>query len=73
MDGRNWAVGNSFTLADCAAAPALFYADTVVPFAGESALTAYLGRLKERPSFARVLKEAEPYFELFPMERKPQI
>ena len=67
MTSRNWAMGEAFSLADCAAAPALFYADKVVPF-GEthSNLAAYLGRLKARPSFARVLKEAEPYFKMFP-------
>ena len=73
MTGRSWAVGKTFSLADCSAAPALFYANTVVPFAGEAALPAYLDRLKARPSFARVLTEAEPYFALFPMDRKPEI
>lgn len=74
MESRTWAVGGDFTLADCSAAPALFYANTVVPF-GEShgATRAYLGRLMARPSFARVLREAEPFFRLFPMERKPDI
>jgi glutathione S-transferase len=71
---KTWMMGDDFTLADCAAAPALFYANTVAPF-GEPHrnLTAYLGRLMARPSFARVLEEAEPYFRLFPMEKKPQI
>jgi glutathione S-transferase len=74
MAARTWTIGDGFTLADCAAAPALFYADTVVPFgAAHRELTAYLGRLMARPSFARVLKEAEPYFRLFPMEKKPAI
>jgi glutathione S-transferase len=69
-----WAMGNAFGLADCAAAPALFYANTVEPF-GEAhpTLDAYLHRLMARPSFRRVLKEAEPYFPLFPMETKPRI
>jgi glutathione S-transferase len=54
-------------MADCAAAPALFYAGKVMPFAATHGhAMAYLARLKERPSFARVLKEAEPYFNLFP-------
>lgn len=72
LAGRSWITGETFTLADCAAAPALFYADVVEPF-GEShpALSAYLGRLMERPSFARVLDEAEPYFPLVPVENKP--
>jgi glutathione S-transferase len=74
MESKTWTMGNDFTLADCAAAPALFYANTVVPF-GEAHknLVAYLDRLMRRPSFARVLEEAQPYFGLFPMERKPQI
>jgi glutathione S-transferase len=74
MQSKTWAVGDAFTLADCAAAPALFYANTVAPFAGEQkTLRAYLDRLMARPSFARVLAEAQPYFARFPMERKPQI
>jgi glutathione S-transferase len=74
MEAKTWMMGDAFTLADCAAAPALFYANTVVPFGeAEGRLTAYLGRLMARPSFARVLQEAQPYFNLFPMARKPQI
>jgi glutathione S-transferase len=74
MGANTWMMGDAFTLADCAAAPALFYANTVAPI-GEThgKLRAYLSRLMARPSFARVLKEAEPYFRLFPMEKKPQI
>lgn len=74
LEARTWMMGTAFTLADCAAAPALFYANTVVPF-GESYenLPAYLDRLMTRPSFARVLEEAEPYFALFPLEEKPRI
>jgi glutathione S-transferase len=65
---RTWAASNSFSLADCAAAPALFYADIVEPFAARYAnLSAYYERLLERPSFARVLHEARPYFHLFPL------
>ena len=64
-----WAIGDTFTMADCAAAPALFYADKVVPFAGVYPnLIAYLDRLKQRPSYARTLTEAEPYFRFFPKE-----
>jgi glutathione S-transferase len=67
-------MGDDFTLADCAAAPALFYANTVAPFGDEQKnLRAYFDRLTARRSAARVLEEAEPYFALFPMERKPQI
>ena len=74
MTTRTWTLGEVFTLADCAAAPALFYANTVVPFAEtQTGLRAYRDRLMARPSFARVLEEAEPYFGLFPMEQKPRI
>ena len=67
MTERTWAMGEAFTLADCAAAPALFYADKVLAFGDAHKTTAaYFGRLMQRPSFARALKEAEPYFSLFP-------
>jgi glutathione S-transferase len=67
MARRTWATGESFSLADCAAAPALFYADLVVPLTEAFPLTkAYLSRLVARPAMARVLEEAAPYFELFP-------
>jgi glutathione S-transferase len=67
MAARTWAMGAEFSLADCAAAPSLFFANEVMPF-GEShqRVAAYLGRLKARPSYARVLKQAEPYFAMFP-------
>lgn len=74
MAGKTWAMGDDFGLADCAASPALFYGRTIVPFEpAQKNLQAYLGRLLTRPSYARVLKEAEPYFNLFPMEQKPRI
>jgi glutathione S-transferase len=64
-----WAAGATFTMADCSALPALFYANEVEPFGDDFAnVAAYLDRLKGRPSVARVLKEAEPYFHLFPRE-----
>ncbi|WEX86401.1 glutathione S-transferase family protein [Sinorhizobium garamanticum] len=64
---RTFAIGESFTIADCAAAPALFYAGIVVPFDGTHPnLAAYFERLLERPSFQRTLAEARPYFPLFP-------
>ena len=67
MAGDRWAVGEGFTMADCAAAPALFYADMMQPFRATHKRTAgYLDRLMERPSYARVLKEAEPYFAMVP-------
>jgi glutathione S-transferase len=67
MATKTWAMGDTFTMADCAAAPALFYADKVMPFAASHKnAMAYLRRLMERPSYARTLKEAEPYFSMFP-------
>jgi glutathione S-transferase len=67
--GKPWAVGDEFTMADCAAAPALFYADKVMPLAGAyPGALALLDRLRIRPSFARVIEEAEPYFQYFPAE-----
>jgi glutathione S-transferase len=63
-----WAAGGGFTLADCAAAPALFYADIVRPFGdGHPGLTAYHERLLARPSVARTIDEARPYFPMFPL------
>jgi glutathione S-transferase len=70
MAAASWAMGDDFSLADCAAAPALFYGSMVVPFGdGQRNLAAYFERLKARPSFARVQKEAEPYFGMVPKER----
>jgi glutathione S-transferase len=67
MATRKWSMGDAFSLADCAAAPALFYANEVLPFGeGHANVAAYLDRLKARPSLARVLKEAAPYFAMFP-------
>jgi len=63
-----WAMGSAFTLADCAAFPALFYADYAVSLTDWPELTAYLARLKARPSVARVLAEAEPFFQYFPLK-----
>jgi glutathione S-transferase len=71
MAERSWAVGEAFSIADCAAAPALFYAGIVAPFTpAHRNLAAYFERLLERPSFARVLKEARPYFAMFPYREK---
>jgi len=65
--GKTWAMGDAFSMADCAAAPALFYADKVMPIAGTHKNTAaYFGRLMERASYARALREAQPYFAMFP-------
>ncbi len=67
MAGRTWAAGDSFTMADCAAAPALYYADRVLAIGDAHPVTrAYLEHLRARPSFARVLEDARPYAHLFP-------
>lgn len=68
MAAREWAVGDAFSLADCAAAPFLFYADWTHPL-GDAfpAVTAYRRRLLARPSFARAVDEARPYRPLFPL------
>ncbi len=67
LAGRTWAAGETFGLADCAAAPALFYANKVAPLTDSHPnVSAYLDRLLARPSFVRVLQEAEPYFAMFP-------
>ena len=66
MTGRGWAASD-FSLADCAAAPSLFYADWVHPIAERlPALRAYRARLLGRPSFARAVDEARPYRPYFP-------
>jgi len=68
MEGREWAAGEDFSLADCAAAPALFYADWTHPI--DNALVnvkAYRQRLLARPSFARAVDEARPYRAYFPL------
>jgi glutathione S-transferase len=73
MATRTWAMGDAFSLADCAAAPALFYGNEVMPFSDTHAnIAGYLGRLKARPSYARVLSEAEPYFSMFPRQASEQ-
>jgi glutathione S-transferase len=68
MAGREWAVGGGFTLADCAAAPSLFYADwthPIPPVFGH--LLAYRRRLLARPSFARAVDEARRFRPNFPL------
>jgi glutathione S-transferase len=64
---REFIVGDSFTLADCAAAPALWYGVRNAPLEGRyPRIAAYLERLKARPSFARTLNESEPLFHIYP-------
>ena len=68
LAGKTWAHGEHFTLADCAAAPSLFYADWVHRIPDDcQELRAYRSRLLARPSFARAVEEARPYRELFPL------
>lgn len=65
---RTWAAGADFSLADCAAAPALFYAAVVQPFSpGHARLAAYFERLMARPSVQRAIEGARPYFQYFPL------
>jgi len=74
MAGKAWAMGDDYGLVDCAASPALFFANCVVPIEGTAPnLAAYYRRLLGRPSYARALRGAEPYFNLFPLDPKPQI
>ena len=68
MAGREWAAGDIFSLADCAAAPFLFYADWTHPIGDAFAnVKAYRRRLLARPSFARAVDEARPYRGFFPL------
>ncbi len=69
LAGRRWAAGEAFSLADCAAAPALFYADWVhrIDDATYPELRAYRTRLLARPSFARAVEEGRPYRSYFPL------
>jgi glutathione S-transferase len=65
--GADWIAGDTFSLADCGAAPALFYANMIVPLAPYPHLEAYFERLLARPSFAQAVDEARPYREFFPL------
>ena len=68
MAAKTWAMGDDFTMADCAAGPPLFYIDKVFPLADTHKNAArYLGRLLQRPSYARAIEEAKPYFKMFPI------
>ena len=60
LAGKTWLSGADFGIADCAAAPALFYLQRVAPFSEKKNLVSYAGRLFERPSFARCVEEAKP-------------
>ncbi len=68
LAGRTWAAGETFSMADCAAAPALFYADWVHPIPDSCpGLRAYRARLLARPSFARAVDEARDFRPFFPL------
>ncbi len=65
-DGRTWAAGEAYSLADVSASPSLFYAQRCHPWGDRPALQAYYDRLETRPSFQRVIAEAQPYMHMFP-------
>lgn len=68
LKDREWAAGDTFTLADCSGAPSLFYADWVQPIPEElSSLRGYRAKVLARPSVARVVDEARPYRAYFPL------
>jgi glutathione S-transferase len=67
LEGRTWVAGDEFSMADCAAAPALFYAVTYVPLAAQHPhLALYFERLMNRPSVARTVDAARPFFQYYP-------
>jgi len=67
LAGGTWAIGDDFSIADCAAAPGLFFASIVHPFDDRHRnLAGYFERLLDRPSFRRAIDEARPYFSSFP-------
>ncbi|KPN91392.1 glutathione S-transferase family protein [Pseudomonas nunensis] len=67
MASRIWVASEAFSLADCAAVPALFYASTLLPFPNDCGhLSANFERLIQRPSVQRVIEEAKPYFQFYP-------
>jgi len=64
MATRKWACGDVFSMADCAAGPPLFFINKMMPLSKH--LENYLERLTQRPSYARALREAEPFMQYFP-------
>jgi glutathione S-transferase len=67
LEGRTWVSGDAFSMADCAAAPALFYAVTYVPLSPQHVhLAAYFERLMDHPSVAVTIDQARPYFKFYP-------
>lgn len=74
LGNKTWALGDDYSIVDCAASPALFYANLAVPIDGATRkLAAYYRRLMARPSYARALKEAEPFFNWVPLDTKPTL
>jgi glutathione S-transferase len=65
-DGRTWVAGEAYSLADVSASPSLFYAQRCHPWGDRPALQAYYDRLETRPSFQRVIAEAQPFMHMFP-------
>jgi glutathione S-transferase len=67
LEGKTWVTGDAFSVADCAAAPALFYAVTYVPLLPQHVhLAAYFNRLMDHPSVALAIDQARPYFKFYP-------
>lgn len=67
LEGRTWVAGNAFSMADCAAAPAFFYAVTYVPLSAQHVhLAAYFERLMDHPSVAATIDAARPWFKFYP-------
>ena len=70
IGASTWAAGEAFSLADCAAAPALYYVNEVMPLgATHGNVAAYLQRVLARPSVARAIEQAKPYLHMFPKDR----
>jgi len=68
---QDWLCGNEFTMADCAAIPALFYAPQVAPFSDHANIVRYAARARQRPSYTRVLAEFVPIWEGMLAAAKP--
>jgi glutathione S-transferase len=67
LEGRTWVTGDAFSMADCAAAPALFYAVTYVPLSPQHVhLATYFERLMAHPAVSRTIDQARPYFKFYP-------
>ncbi|MBS0216822.1 MAG: glutathione S-transferase family protein [Proteobacteria bacterium] len=67
LEGRTWIAGDTFSMADCSAAPALFYANTYVPPAAEHThLLAYIERLMDHPAVAATIDQSREWFKFYP-------